>query len=55
MSRWDYGRLRAACAAEGTTVYSLIRWLLEEWLEEYSNAQETGATEAQLLLFFGGG
>ena len=48
----EYRQLQEACAAEGHTVYSLLRWLLQEWLMEYAEAQQTRAAEGWLSLPF---
>lgn len=44
--------LHAACAKEGVPAYTLLQLLLSDWLDEWREAQENGATSAHLYVFF---
>ena len=46
--------LHAACEKEGVPAYTLLRLLLQDWLDEWRDAQETGATSSHIYVFFRG-
>ena len=46
----EYRVLQEACAAEGHTVYSLLAWVLREFIRDYAETKRTLMEEGWLFL-----